>query len=217
MKNIVLIILTLLLATQTHGQAIQPDLSVILKDQDKFVQNRKASALPENGRTGIHLDAGAGEGVAWIPDVTFKNGVIEVELRGRDQPGQSFVGIAFNGSDSDTFECVYVRPFNFQARNPTRRSRSIQYVFHPDYPWSRLREEHPGVYEAAIDPAPDPEAWIHVRLVVEETRVRAYVNDADEPALTVDRIGEAIEGNVGLWVGGNNSEGDYANLRIVTD
>jgi hypothetical protein len=162
----------------------------------------------------VHLDARAGDGVAWIPDLTLDDGRIEVDLRGRNQPGQSFVGIAFHGADEQTYEGVYVRPFNFQSDDPERRAHSVQYISMPAYTWDRLREEDPGRYEAALDPAPDPEAWVHLSVEVTGSSVRVYVNDAAEPALVVERLGDLGRGNVGLWVG-HNAEGDFSNLRIT--
>src|SRR2546423_9109024 len=40
------------------------------------------------------------------------------------------------------------------------------YVSHPTYPWQKLRAEHPGEYEQPVSPAPDPNGWVHVRVVV---------------------------------------------------
>jgi hypothetical protein len=72
----------------------------------------------------------------------------------------------------------------------------------------------PGRYEAALDPAPDPEARVHLSVEVTGSSVRVYVNDAAEPALVVERLGDLGRGKVGLWVG-NNAEGDFSNLRIT--
>lgn len=40
-----------------------------------------------------------------------------------------------------------------------------------------------------------------------------YVGDATEPSLVVSKLSERTKGLVGFWVG-NNSGGDFANLRI---
>ena len=90
----------------------------------------------------------------------------------------------------------------------------MQYIAHPAYPWNVLREQHPGKYEAALDPAPDPEGWVHLRLVLDGRTVSAYVDGAEAPVLVVERLGQSARGRVGLWVG-NGSEGDFANLRIT--
>src|SRR3954465_3895532 len=61
------------------------------------VHNRQVSPLVEGGRTGLQFDEREGDGLAWWPDVTLGNGVIEFDVRGKDAQGQSFVGIAFHG------------------------------------------------------------------------------------------------------------------------
>jgi hypothetical protein len=134
-------------------------------------------------------------------------------VRGKDVPQQSFVGVAFNGVDDQTFEAVYLRPFNFRAADSDRRSHAVQYVAHPAFPWHRLRSEHPGVYENPVTPAPDPNDWVHLRLEVDRAAVRVYVGDGEEADLVVDRRADQNGDRIGLWVG-NNSGGDFANLQI---
>jgi hypothetical protein len=202
------------LILSARGQnRFEPDLAALAREGTS-VYNRTASPLDDSTREGVHLDARPGDGVAWIPDLTLDDGRIEVDLRGRNQPGQSFVGIAFHGADDQTFEGVYLRPFNFQSDDPERRAHSVQYISMPAYTWDRLREEDPGRYEAALDPAPDPEAWVHLSVEVTGSSVRVYVNDGAEPALVVERLGDLGRGKVGLWVG-HNAEGDFSNLRIT--
>jgi hypothetical protein len=41
-----------------------------------------------------------------------------------------------------------------------------------------------------------------------------YVGSAAAPALDVSKLGTLDAGEIGLWVG-NNSDGDFANLRIT--
>jgi hypothetical protein len=140
--------------------------------------------------------------------------VIELELRGRNQPGASFVGLAFHGVDDETFEAIYFRPFNFAQADAVRRSRSVQYVSMPEHGWQVLREKHPGVYENAVEPAPPPEAWLHARIEIDAELVRVFVNAATKPCLVVKRIPDRASGRIGLWVG-NGSDGDFARLTVV--
>src|SRR6187200_1441111 len=54
------------------------------------VVNREAT--PTQGRAdGIHLSEREGIGIAWIEGTDFAQGTIEVEIRGRNVPQQSFV------------------------------------------------------------------------------------------------------------------------------
>jgi len=117
--------------------------------------------------------------------------------------------------DGTTYDAIYFRPFNFKAEDPARRKRAVQYISHPTYTWQKLRAEHPGEYEQPVSPVPDPNAWCHVRVIVAAPKVSVFVDQAKEPSLVVNQLSDRHTGRVGLWVG-NNSGGDFANLKIVT-
>ncbi|PYP01273.1 MAG: hypothetical protein DMD25_12930 [Gemmatimonadetes bacterium] len=178
------------------------------------VFNRSVSSLSDGARKGVRLSEHAGDGVAYLQGVEFTNGTIELDVRGKDVPQQSFVGVAFHGVDGTTYDAIYFRPFNFRAEDPARRGHAVQYIAQPIYPWQKLRAEQPGKYERAIDPVPDPNAWFHVRVVVTSPKVSVFVDDAKEPSLVIDQLSNRKKGLVGLWVG-NNSGGDFANVKIV--
>jgi hypothetical protein len=195
-------------------RVIEPDLARLAEGHGLQVFNRSVTSLSDSARQGLRLSEHPGEGVAYLGGgVELATGVIEIDVRGKDVQQQSFVGVAFHGVDSTTYEAIYFRPFNFRAADPARRARAVQYVSHPSYTWQKLRAEHPGVYEQPVKPVPDPNGWFHVRLVVVGSKVSVFVNDATESSLVVNRLSERTSGLVGLWVG-NNSGGDFANLRI---
>lgn len=132
-----------------------------------YLQNQNATPLDDGTHRGLHFDAQPGEGVLWIPNVELVDGVIEVDVR-----GDRFVGIAFHGANNATYEAIYLRPFNFLAEDPEQRARSVQYISLPDYTWNALREAHSGRYETGLDPAPDPKAWVHLRVVLTGPQAR---------------------------------------------
>lgn len=161
-----------------------------------------------------HLNANEGEGLAWISGEQFVEGRLSIEVKGKDEPGRSFVGIAFHGSeDLERFEAVYVRPFNFQASTTERRSHSLQYMSIPEYSWAILRERFPGKYEAGLTPAPAADDWVRLTLEVKQNVLRVYVDDVATPALTVKLLGTHSGNAIALWVG-NGSEGWFRNLQI---
>ncbi|MEP6584794.1 MAG: family 16 glycoside hydrolase [Ginsengibacter sp.] len=159
----------------------------------------------------IHLNAQENDGVLWINDENFKDGIIELDIKGKDLQGQSFVGIAFHGMDNKTFDGVYFRPFNF--KNADRNSHSVQYISMPDNDWSFLRNKYPGKYENIIDPVPNPDDWFHAKIVVSYPAIKVYVNNSDKPTLEVEQISKRKDGKVGIWVG-NASEGWFKNFSI---
>jgi hypothetical protein len=201
-------------ATFGAGGARAIDLASLARRGDLTLAGRTVTELVDGGRRGAHISAAEGEGAAWVDGVRFETGTIELDVRGKDVLQQSFLGVAFSGSNDSTFEAVYLRPFNFRSADPVRKVHAVQYVSMPVYTWQKLRTERAEVFENPVDPAPDPNGWVPLRVVVEDARVRIYVGDGAEPDLVVDRLGDHAGRRVGIWVG-NTSDGDFANLRIT--
>jgi glyoxylase-like metal-dependent hydrolase (beta-lactamase superfamily II) len=193
---------------------ITPDLARLADGKGAQIFNRSLVVAGEDGRTVARLDARTGDGGVLLEGVQLGEGVIEVDLKGKDVAQQSFLGIAFHVVDWTTLDAVYFRPFNFRAGTAEQRAHAVQYVSHPANTWQRLRTERPGQFEQAIDPPPDPNGWFHARIVLAGGRVEVFVNGAAKPSLAVDDLGTAKSGGVALWVG-NGSDGAFANLRIT--
>lgn len=174
------------------------------------VFNRNATSIAGGV---IHLDAAPDDGIAWIPGARFSAGRLSFEVKGLDVLQKSFVGVAFHGLNDGTYDCVYLRPFNFNSPEALRRSHSVQYISLPGYDWDVLREKFPGRYEASLTPAPAAESWVHVAIEVEGRQLRVFVNHVKAPALIVELLNARLDGRVGLWVG-NNSEGWFRNLEM---
>jgi hypothetical protein len=175
--------------------------------------NREITPLQGNP-AGVHLSQKPNNGLAWVEGTDFGEGTLEVDIRGRDVLQRSFVGIAFHGKDDTTYEAVYLRPFNFRAEDPVRRQHAVQYLALPDYDWPRLRKEFPEEFENPVEQSIEPTGWVPVRVVVKGQRIQIYVGPATSPTLEVRKLGQQDRGLVGLWVG-NNSDGDFTNLRIT--
>ena len=188
--------------------------AIVLSEPPTKLFNRQISSFKENERVGFHLDERAGDGLGWWPEIQFADGTIEFDVRGTNVFQKSFVGVAFRGSDGNIYDAVYFRPFNFKADDPVRRSHGVQYIAHPDFGWEKLRAEHPNKYEDEVSPAPEPNGWFHVRIVVESPNVRVFVNNAEKPCLQVEQLSNRKTGWVGIWAG-NGSDGDFANLKLT--
>ena len=153
--------------------------------------------------------------VVVLDSIAFTDGVIEFDALGQSGPQQSnFLGIAFRVVDQTTYDAVYFRPFNFRADDAARRLNAVQYISHPHYPWYALRKDTPGQYEKPIVPPPDGDGWFHARIVIHDSSIAVYVNDAREPSLAVTALGDQTGGGVGLWVGPGRG-GCIANLSIT--
>jgi hypothetical protein len=83
--------------------------------------------------------------------------------------------MAFHGKDNNTFDAIYLRPFQFKEQDQVLRNRSIQYIALPEFTWRVLREKSRGKYEGSIEPSPDPDAWVHIRMVIEDSTVSTFL------------------------------------------
>lgn len=175
--------------------------------------NREVSAL-EGRSDGVHVDEKPGDGVVWVEGTDFADGTLEIEVRGRDVLQRSFVGIAFHRKDDSTYDAVYLRPFNFRNPDKARRQNAVQYISLPEYEWFRLRKEFPGQFENPVDASLVPTDWVPLRIVVKGPTIQVYAGSGTAPALEVRKLGQHGRGMVGLWTG-NNSDGDFANLRLT--
>jgi len=203
-----------ILNTRGQGQSVKYDLSNLFENEKLEPYNRQLTQFSENDKKGIRFSKNEGDGIAWLKGVEFSNGIIELDIKGKDVMQQSFVGVAFHGLNNETLDAIYFRPFNFQSTDPVRKIHAVQYVSHPDYTWSVLREKYNGKYEKAVTPAPNGNDWFHVKIVVQYPKVTVYVNGNSEPGLVIDKLNDRKTGKIGLWVG-NTSDGDFANLQII--
>ena len=159
-----------------------------------------------------------GEVLAIMKGSDFKDGTIEADVAGFPRQGakpstRGFVGIAFRVQNHHSrYEAFYLRMTNGRSDDQLQRNHSAQYVSRPDFPWNRLREENPGVYESYVDL--EAGAWTRVKIVVAGTKARLYVNGAAQPCLVVNdlKLGES-RGEVALWTG-SDTEAYFSNLEI---
>lgn len=205
----------LLAAVVLRPASAQPSLQghvTIRPDAMRFSQvvNGRTRVVDYRGRRAIKLEfsgemSGKDEDMLAILDGDqFKDGVIEIDVAGLPRAGASadargFIGLAFRtGEHGEWSEVFYLRPTNGRAEDQLRRNHSVQYVSHPDFPWSRLRQENPGVYESYTDL--EPGVWTPMRIVVSGTTARLYVNGATQPCLVVNDLKHgAGAGRVALW------------------
>lgn len=155
---------------------------------------------------------------ALIKDVTFRDGIIEVDLAGQPAAdagagARGFIGIAFRLQGDGSYEYIYLRPTNGRADDQVRRNHSTQYSSYPNFGYGRSRQEAPEKYESYVDLQPG--VWTKYRIEVEGRRARLYVNGAEQPCLIVNDLKlEPRDGGVALWVG-PGTEGYFSNLKIT--
>ena len=205
------VLLALLLVTSVSRAqtTVKYDLSQLLTDHKLEVLSRDTAKLLTDGQyKGVSYS-----GIAWIKGANFSTGSIDVDIRGRDVYQQNFLGIAFHGNDTITYDAIYFRPFNFQTPDTLRHKHMVQYISEPAYPWERLRKDHPLVYENTITPAPMPANWLHAHIVVTGDSIAVYVNHSTIPSLKVKKLNDRNAGGIGLW--DMYYAGDFANLVVT--
>jgi hypothetical protein len=158
---------------------------------------------------------------AFVPDLDFHDGTIEVDVAGSRlgnalAGARGFIGVAFRiDTEGATFGCegFYIRPTNGRAEDQVRRNHSTQYFSYPGYDFDRLRREAPDRYESYADLVPGE--WTHLRIEVSGATARLYVGVAAQPVLIVNDLkrGPDAHGTVGLFVD-NGTDGHFRNLSV---
>ena len=156
-----------------------------------------------------------------IDGLEFSSGVIEAEIAGAPAPGageaaRGYVGIAFRvQNDGTTYDAFYLRPTNGRADDQERRNHALQYISHPDWPFSRLRKEAPSKYESYADLISG--VWTKVKIEVRGDRARLYVYDQEQPTLIVNdlKTGTQGKGAVALW-SYHETVAHFRDLRVET-
>jgi hypothetical protein len=182
------------------------------------------TAATHGGQKSVRLvnAAGAtGEGYAIVEGTGMQDGSIELDVAGRPETGapegaRGFVGVAFRvKADDSSFECFYIRPTNGRADDQLRRNHSTQYISFPGFPWQKLRQENPGVYESYVDLVSGE--WTHLRVTVSGRKAQLHVNRAPQPVLIVNDLKQApVSGGVALWIGAG-TEAFFRNLKVTGD
>jgi hypothetical protein len=218
------------LSESARAQAPSGSVSIPLNAGTRLVlTNGRVIPLQYRGRRALKLAPLAGherdtdqEMYAVLTESDFENGVIEVAVAGARREGYSkatdvsgfkgIVGISFR-VHGDSAERFYIRPENARLSDQLFRNRSTQYESAPDFPWNRLRQENPGMYESYVDL--ESGAWTHLKIEVAGTSARFYVNGASQPSLIVTALKNGVgAGRIALWAR-ISTEAYFANLRVT--
>jgi hypothetical protein len=139
-------------------------------------------------------------GYVWMEGLVFREGTIEVRLKGKG----SF-GVAF-GTPGDQ-EGIVFTPANFT----NDKMPSVNHVGSID-PGKRLLQKSNVAF--APKTAPNPDDWFDVKVDVKSDVVRIYVGDAAEPWLTTDRYHKTNSGKAGLCFH-EGSKAEFMNFQVT--
>jgi hypothetical protein len=210
------------------GQVLRAQVSIPLDARTHFdLVNARIKWVEHAGRAALNLAPLEGherdtdqELVAILSDTDFRDGVIEVDVSGARRAGyaadnaaahKGHIGISFR-VHGDSAERFYVRPENSILDDQLFRNRSIQYESDPNFPFQRLRQEGPGMYESYAPMKPGE--WTHLRIEVAGTKARLFVNGSSQPALIVNDLKNgASRGRIALW-SRVSTDAYFSNLRV---
>lgn len=203
-----------LISIQSFGQE---QINLVDKFQNKKIKvvNRIMSLYGDSPDT-VEMNAQDDDGLGILEDIEFDKGIIEVELLGENNPGKSFIGIAFNIQNDNNFEAIYFRPFNFVAKEQIRKDHMVQYIFHPEFTWRKLRTERTGEFEDEITDPPNPDDWFKAIIKINDNKIEVYINGISEPVLSVDRLTSTKSNKIGVWTGFGSS-GRFRNLVLQSE
>jgi hypothetical protein len=91
----------------------------------------------------------------------------------------------------------------------------VQYIYHPEFTWKKLRETRTGEFENEIVNAPDPDNWFTARIEIGKSTVKVYVNNSEDASLEIKRLVETKSDKIGIWTGFNSS-GSFRNVQVET-
>jgi sugar lactone lactonase YvrE len=163
-------------------------------------------AMP-NAETVEHLGRTCLMGTAYLPDVEFENGVIEVDLAVTG--ARTYAGINFRMQSSQDLESFYVRPHR-AGLYPD----ALQYtpVMNGISSWQVYSGEG---YTAGTD-IPENQ-WVHVRLEIMGQQARVFLGEDPEPALRIDHLEHGrSSGPIGLY-GRRDGAAYFSNFAYSLD
>ena len=153
-----------------------------------------------------HLGRDTLKGTAILKDVTFTNGVIEVDIAAA---GRTYPGILFRAQPDDSYERVYVRPHR-AGLYPD----AIQYC--PAFNGVDCWQLYHGAGFTGSTEWPSNQ-WTRMRIEIHGRQARVFIGGTDTPAMEIPRLihGEAT-GGLGLLCPPDGSA-HFSNFRWHRD
>lgn len=162
---------------------------------------RNGEVLEHLGRQSFRL----ARGLAYAKDVAFQNGTIDVDMAVDEKT--RFLGLAFHVQSEDEYEVIFFRP------RSSGTTQAVQYT--PGLLGANLWQLYTGPGYTAAAEIPK-NRWLHIRIIVAGTVAKLYLDNAAQPALTVQdlKLGQ-VKGSIGFW--GHLGGGYFSNLTLTPD
>ena len=187
-------------------------LVTILEAQTQFINFDSDRWGIVNGRQVDFLGRKAFIGTAFLNDIQFENGVIEVDVAVTG--ARSYPGIIFRAWPDGSWERVYIRPHRSGCTTTSLYSDVLQYVasFNRVDSWQLYNGD--GYTAGAAIPL---NQWFHVKIEVAGSQARVTINEADKPSLQIHSLQNGLrKGGLGLN-GPLDGSAYFSNFSYQTD
>jgi len=160
--------------------------------------------------TSQHLGRTALKGIAWLEDVVFENGLIEVDIAVTSDRQRSYPGLVFRRQSPGDYERFYIRP-----HRSALYADVLQYtpVFKGVAGWQLYNGD--GATAVATIPVG---RWFHLKMEIQGSQARVYVDGAEEPELVITELKHGLSrGPIGVF-GPRDGTAYFSNFSyILTD
>jgi hypothetical protein len=139
----------------------------------------------------------AAAGYLWLDGVEFREGTIEVELKGSGR-----FGVAFGMPDAP--ETVVFDPEHF------KRGDTSAVSYYPTAAGAPTNSKAPAKFESVRN----PNDWFTVKIDIKPKEIRVFVGDSVESCLAVERSPKTARGKAGICVR-QGGEASFANFKVT--
>ncbi|UCF70744.1 MAG: SMP-30/gluconolactonase/LRE family protein [candidate division WOR-3 bacterium] len=151
--------------------------------------------VTDNARIVEHLGRQSLLGFAYLRDVEFDNGIIEVDIAVTGQKVRAYPGIIFRMQSDDDYERFYVR-----THRANLYADALQYapITNGITGWQLYNGNG---FTAGVDFPSDQ--WVHVKMEILGKQALVYVGDMERPALVINELMHgASKGAIGIMAEG---------------
>jgi hypothetical protein len=160
-------------------------------------QGADARSEMQGKKTVFDIKPKAGVGYLWLDGVEFREGTIEVDLKGTG----SF-GVAFGMPEAP--EAIVFVPDHF------KQGDASAVTYWPEGASEPAKSKATGHFEAVRN----PNDWFTVRIDVKPKEIRVFLGDSTESCLSVDRSPKAVRGKAGICVR-QGGEASFSNFKVT--
>lgn len=182
-------------------------LGFVGRAQSDIIDFESDQWVMKNAEIVQYLDRKCLIGYAYLKDVEFENGIIEVELAVEDNRVRSYPGLIFRMQSEENYERLYIRPH----RSPLYPD-ALQYtpVINGIAGWQLFNGE--GFTAGAKIPE---KQWIHLKIEISGKQARVYLDD--RLALAINELKHGVsKGTIGLF-GSRNRIAYFSNFKYKID